>query len=106
MARYDHDYEAFGRHVLEADWMVAEMLRRAQLGEAAAVAAAPRESGAYADSITSEATIRPARGRYKRRAVGRVIATDPAAFQIEHGTEKTPPHRTLGTHALPAMKQG
>lgn len=106
MARYTHDYDAFGKHVLEAEWMVAEMLRRAELGAAAAIAAAPRDTDAYADSISAVAGIRPARGRYKRRAVGRVVADDPAAFQIEHGTQKTPPHRTLGTYALPAMQRG
>jgi tetrahydromethanopterin S-methyltransferase subunit E len=106
VATYEHDYDAFSRLVLTADWMIAEMGRRAALGAAAAVAGAPEDTGDFAASITSEAEIRPARGRYKRRAVGRVVASDPAAFQIEHGTKDTPAHRTLGRYALPAMEQG
>lgn len=102
---YRHDYEAFGKHVLEAEWMVADMLRRAELGAAAAKATAPKDTTAYTDSIEAEAGIRPATGRYKRRAVGRVVANDPAAFQIEHGTKKTPAHRTLGS-VLPVMRRG
>lgn len=103
---YSHDFQAFGRYVLSADWMVADMLARAEAGATAARAAAPRDTTAYADSIEAEAGIRPATGRYKQRAVGRVIARDPDSFQIEHGTRKTPAHRTLGTYALPAMNRG
>lgn len=107
MSRYEHDYEAFGKAVLSAPWMVAEMDRRAAAGAARARAVAPVDEtgdhpGRYRDSITHESGIREETGRYKSRAVGRVIAADPAAFHIEFGTSDTPAHRTLG-QALDAM---
>ena len=89
-------YDDFGRLVLESEWMLADMLRRAEAGAAFAQTIAPRDTEAFADSIKGVAVIRPATGPYKRRAVGRVIAEDQDAFQIEHGTRDTPAHRTLG----------
>ena len=104
-ASYRHFYAAFDREVLAAAWMQAEMLRRAQAGAAFAQGIAPRRTGAYADSIGADVYVRrlPGLDGASGRAVGRVTATDPAAFQIEHGTQTSPAHRTLG-RALDVMR--
>lgn len=105
-ATYVHFYDAFDREVLAAAWMQAEMLRRAQAGAAHAEGIAPRRTGRYADSIGADVYVRrlPGVDGKSGRAVGRVTATDPAAFQIEHGTKDTPAHRTLG-RALDVMRE-
>lgn len=98
-------YDAFDREVLIAPWMVAEMLRRAEAGARFAQSIAPRRSGNYARSIKPDVYIRriPVLDGKVGRAVGRVTAHDPDAFQIEFGTKDTPAHRTIGK-SLSAMR--
>lgn len=105
---------AFGAQVLASDWMQAEMLRRAKLGAAYAESIAPydesRPAGEihYRDTIEADVYVRRIPGLDTPgpgRAVGRVTANHPAADVIEHGTSKTPAHRTLG-RSLDVMKRG
>jgi hypothetical protein len=90
---------AFGAQVLAAPWMQALVLAQAEKGAAFAKSIAPVDTGHFKDSIEADVYIRripkldtPGPGR----AVGRVTANDPRADVIEHGTAKTPRHRTLG----------
>jgi hypothetical protein len=95
---YRHDYAAFDEHVLCAPFMVAEMLRRAELVKARAEATAPYDATStdgthYRDSFSVSAGVRVEK---TRRAYGRVSNDDAAALFVEFGTEHNPRHRTLG----------
>jgi hypothetical protein len=91
--------------MLRADFMVAEMGRRAEVGKLVAEAIAPvyREKdkrGRFKDSFYTRTSTS---GGYKKdRAAGYLGNNHPAAFQIETGTIDTPAHRTLRI-ALEAM---
>lgn len=104
-ARYDHNYRAFGNHVLQAAWMQAEMEARAERVAAAARAIAPvgdidsgwyganRSPGLYKASFQVSSGIRHAR---TSRAFGRVTNTAPYAGAVEYGYGRTPKYRVLG----------
>lgn len=86
---YKHDYAAFGVEVLQADFMVAEMLRRAEKVKAFAEAIAPvgdpatdPHSGRYKESFSVESGVE-GEGRH-RRAFGRVINSSPDAVLVEY----------------------
>ena len=95
MVTYHHDYEAFGRNVLKADWMAAEMYERALRVKARAELTAPYDPDDpdgqhYRDAFTASAGLRD------DRAYGRVSNDDKAALFVEFGTKNNPRHRTLG----------
>ena len=99
MNTYHHDYAAFGRLVLCADWMVAEMLVRGEKVLARAEATAPYdiqdEDGVhYRDCFVLTGGIREDE---TRRAYARVSNTDmPTALFVEFGTVNNPRLRILG----------
>lgn len=104
MTSYRLNRAAFRRHVLQADFMVAEMGVRAHRVRDVAEAIAPIETGAYKRRFRVK-TLRRG-GIHKDRAEGRVINTDPAALSIEFGhvTDSdtfVAGHYTL-THAIDA----
>lgn len=102
MGVYRHNYGAFGRLVLCAPWMIAEMRERAERGAAVAEATAP-DAPPYGEGYRTRFSVSSGvRRATTRRAYGRVTNDDPAARYIEFGTEDTPRHRTLGK-ALDAM---
>jgi len=92
--------------MLNADFMVADMLGRAEKVKAAAEAAAPfdpnsKDGGHYKDSFSATAAAHG--GVKKDRASGTVTNTDEAAFYIEYGNVHVTKRRTLGT-ALDAAR--
>jgi hypothetical protein len=93
---YHHDYAAFRRNVLKADWMAAEMYERALRVLARAEATAPFDADDpdlvhYRDHFSATAGLRT------DRAYGRVSNDDmPTALFVEFGTKNNPRHRTLG----------
>ncbi|MGI9091539.1 MAG: HK97 gp10 family phage protein [Gemmatimonadaceae bacterium] len=97
MAGYKQSFKGVG-DMLKADFMVAEMRRRAELVKVEAEATAPvggagdPTPGSFKAAFKVAAEVR--RGR-KPRAVGRVTNDDPVALQIETGTRDTPRHATL-----------
>lgn len=99
MVDYHHDYAAFDRLVLAADWMVAEMLVRGERVLARAELTAPfdieDEDGThYRDSFVLKAGVRDLP---TRRAYAEVSNHDmPTALFVEYGNTNTPRHRTLG----------
>lgn len=105
-ARYDHDYEAFDKHVLCAPFMVAHLETRAGRVLAHAEAHAPYDATDvdgrhYRDAFSIGVGIRlyPT-----RRAFAQVSNSDPAALFVEYGSVHNPRHRTLG-NALDAAKE-
>jgi hypothetical protein len=107
MGRFESSYVGIGE-MLNADFMAAEMLARAERGKAFAESTAPfdatsKDGGHYRDSFTVAAGTRG--GPKADRAFGRVTNTDEAAFFIEVGTRDTPAHHTLGK-ALDVMEAG
>jgi hypothetical protein len=95
---YQHNYAAFGEHVLRADWLVAEMAKRAEKVKATAESIAPVDEtgphpGRYKAAFGIRSGIRPGK---KRRAFATVYNDSPEAFFVEFGTEHNPRHRTLG----------
>lgn len=107
-SRYRHDYAAFDREVLCADWMVAEMAARAEKVLARAVETAPvdvdgKHPGLYKASMKTESGIKTSANGHKR-AYGRVSNDAPYAVFVEFGGKATPRHRTLG-NALDAAKE-
>jgi len=105
MARFDADFSGIGDMLCSPE-MQADMRARAERVAARAEATAPYDADSkdgthYRDAFSVESGVRGA-GK-SRRAYGEVVNSDPAAFPIEHGTSKTPKHRTLG-RALDAAK--
>lgn len=93
-------YDGIGE-MLRAEYMQADMDRRAELGKEFAEAAAPYDAtdsdgDHYRDHFHVE------HGERKDRASARLVNDHKAAFQIEVGTSDTPAHRTL-TRALDVM---
>lgn len=99
MAIYHHDYAAFDRNVLAADFMVAEMLARGERVLARAELTAPydendKDGQHYRDAFVLTGGVRELP---TRRAYAKVSNTDfPTNFFVEFGTENNPRHRTLG----------
>lgn len=99
------DYEAFGEHVLNADWMVAHMRDRAEAMKEFAEAIAPyevmdRDGNHYRDGFRVEAN---AHGGWRHdRAAGYLFNDNEVAVQVEYGTGpdrpqggSSPEHATL-----------
>lgn len=103
---YKPDYAAFGEHVLRADWMLEEMVRRAENAKIEAEATAPFDPNSH-DGTHYKDSFRVASdthgGVQKDRAEARLVNDDSAAIYIEYGTRDTPRHRTLG-RATDAMR--
>jgi hypothetical protein len=97
-ARFDASFPGIGE-MLNADYMVADMVARAKKVQAAAEAIAPfdahsKDGSHYKDSfsVTSETH----GGVHKDRAAAHVINDDPASFYIEFGNTNITKHRVLG----------
>lgn len=104
MARFDADFKGIGDMLCSPE-MQANMKARADRVAARAEATAPydpdsKDGTHYRDAFSVESGVTTGK---TRRAYGSVVNSDDAAFQIEHGTSKTPKHRTLG-RALDAAK--
>ena len=104
MARFDADFSGIGDMLCSPE-MQADMRARAERVAARAQATAPYDADSkdgthYRDAFSVESGVTAGKSR---RAYGSVTNDDGAAFQIEHGTKKTPKHRTLG-RALDAAK--
>lgn len=104
-ADYHLAYAAFGRHVLNAEWMVEHMHTRAEAGKAFAVGIAPfdpadTDGQHYVDAFEVEAHAHG--GVHHDRAVGILRNTDQAALAVEYGNVNTPEHAIL-RKALDAM---
>lgn len=105
MAGLNWDYEAFGEHVLNADWMVTHMRDRAEAMKAFAEATAPyevqdRDGRHYKDSFRVEAAAH--QGAHHDRAAGYLFNDNEVAVQVEYGTGpdrpqggSSPEHATL-----------
>jgi hypothetical protein len=105
---YHHDYEAFRANVLKADWMLEEMLVRAERVLVRAETTAPfdiqDEDGThYRDCFVLSGGFR------EDRAYGRVSNTDmPTALFVEYGTVNTPrtaPSATRSTRQAADMSK-
>jgi len=104
MASYNADYHGIGEMLCSPE-MQADMKARAEKVKARAEAIAPFDPKAkdgthYRDAFSVESGVQEGK---TRRAFGRVLNDDSAAFYIEHGTRDTPKHRVLGK-ALDAAK--
>lgn len=101
-SKFTGDFYGIGK-MLTADFMVAEMKRRAERVMALAIATAPtdvrdKDGEYYRDHFKVESGVRR---RVTNRAYGRVVNDHSAALSIEFGTgdpkgHRTPRHRTLG----------
>ena len=97
-ATFDASFPGIGE-MLNADFMVADMLHRAEQVKAAAEAIAPfdphsKDGSHYKDSFSATAAAHG--GAKKDRAAGTVTNTDDAAFYIEYGNVHVTKHRVLG----------
>jgi hypothetical protein len=92
--------------MLRAEFMEAEMLRRAEKVKAVCEATAPfdpsNDGTHYKDLFRVESSRDG--GVKKDRAEAKVLNDDPASFHIEMGTGDTPKHRTMGK-ALDAARE-
>lgn len=96
-ARFKMKRKGVGQ-MLQAPWMEAEMLRRAEVIKAVAQASSPvgensPDPGHYQRSWETDSTSRG--GRRRDRAVGYVRNTAYYARWVEYGTEKVPAHHVL-----------
>ena len=91
-------YTAFGEHVLRAEWMKAEMLKRGERVKELAVSIAPDYPPigvGYKESFEVDVDVR-ATGRGGVRACATVRNTSDHAAYVEFGGQETPAHRVLG----------
>lgn len=100
-ATYRHNYVNFGKGVLCAPWMVADMRQRMVRVKQAAITLSPvgnpkrdRHSGQYIESFIVNSGTQFAFGG--RRAVAKVTNDAPHAAAVEFGFGKTPKYRVLG----------
>jgi len=106
MSRVKLSYRGIGA-MLRSDFIEVEMLRRAALVEAQAIATAPYDASAPADEphykdcfhVTSD----KASGYKHDRAGAHVVNDSDHAFPVEWGNKNVPRHRTMGK-ALDAAK--
>lgn len=99
---FDPSFQGIGE-MLRADFIQAEMQRRAGKGMEFAVSTAPFDPHSKDGTHYKEQFRVDARPRVDR-ACAALVNDDPAAFQIEVGTSDTPAHRTM-TRALDVMGQ-
>ena len=98
MSRFEVDYAGISE-MLNAEWMQAEMLRRAKAGQEFAQSIAPydptsRDGSHYRDSFETSSGTHG--GIHHDRAYGRLENTDDAALFIEIGSKHGPAHHILG----------
>lgn len=98
--KYKHDYKAFRKEVLQAEFMLVHMDDRAQRGLAEAESISPHDTGEYAESFEAGSELR--RGNGKPRAIGYLRNTSEHAEFVEYGAENTPAYHVLA-RALNAM---
>jgi hypothetical protein len=98
--KYNHNFKAFGREVLTAAFMKADMDARAKRALAEAESIAPHDTGEYAASFEAGSEIR--KGQGARRAVGYLRNTSDHAEFVEYGSEHTPAYHVLA-RSLNAM---
>lgn len=82
-AKYTHDYDAFRVEVLQADFMLEDMISRALVGQHVAEHISPVETGRFASSWVVEYT--RTGGAKGNRAEADLINVDPHAPEIELG---------------------
>lgn len=108
--RYEADYDGIGE-MLTADFMIADMRRRAEHGKSFAerMAQGVRDSGTYQASFVVDSGIQTSADG-KRRAYGELSNTDDKSFVVEFGSGpdrpqggSSPAHRILGK-ALDVME--
>lgn len=104
MTTYRPSYSGIGE-LLRAEFLQAEMARRAQKVKAAAEATAPDApplGEGYKYSFRVMWGVKTS-AKGTRRAFGRVVNDSEHAIDVEYGGQNTPAHRTLG-RALRAAK--
>lgn len=104
MGQFRASYSGIG-DLLRADFLRAEMLRRAEKVKALAEASAP-DAPPYGEGYKYEFEVSSGVKTSKagtRRAYGRVTNNSEHAIDVEYGGQNTPAHRTLG-RALRAAK--
>lgn len=94
--KFTRSYVGIGE-MLRADFMVADMAKRADAVAARAASSAPEgdpatdpHAGRYRESFGTEAGVKG------DRAYGRVTNTAPESLPVEYGLGGTPKYRTLG----------
>lgn len=92
---YEHNYAAFGKECLQADFMKAAMRARAAAVMSTAMSIAPVDTGEYVSSFELSDGI-TAYGGKGLRAYGRVTNTAGHAAAVEFGWGKVPRYRVLG----------
>lgn len=107
MSRYKGNYRGLGQ-MLNAEFMVQAMHRRAEKGKAYAESIAPvyvpgPHPGRYKASFTTSAGKHG--GNKHDRAYGRLENTSEEAFWVEWGNRNVPRHRVLGK-SLEIMRRG
>jgi hypothetical protein len=95
--KYSIDHDGIG-DLLCAEFLIADMERRANAVKAEAIATAPvattgQHRGRYAESFEVTSGVRE--GKKTRRAYGRVTNWAPEAVIVEFGNKNTPRHATL-----------
>lgn len=98
MAKYTHNYEAFGREVLNSKFMEAHMRSRAERVKAEFVATAPVKTGEFKASARVESGTHG--GIKLDRAYGRVVVDDPNAMAKEFGHTTEDGTHVEGSFAL------
>lgn len=103
MTSYRLDRAAFRQHLLNAEWMVAEMQQRAERGQAFAESVAP-DAPPYGEGYVASFDVEAGRdgGVHHDRAYATLSNSDDAAVYLEFGTERTEAHHIL-TRSLDVM---
>lgn len=97
MSEFRPSYKGIGE-MLTAEFMQAEMLRRAEQVKARAQATAPDATPlgeGYKFEFKASAGVKTSK-KGTRRAFGRVTNDSDHAIWVEYGGQNTPAHRTLG----------
>lgn len=92
---YEHDHGAFGREVLCAGFMLANMGARASRVKAVAEAISPEYTGEYKGSFGTYVHVGHSGGP-EQRAIGTVYNSSDHAHIVEFGGGPTPRYRILG----------
>jgi hypothetical protein len=95
---YKLDPVGFREHLLKAEFMVAEMRKRAERGVEFARAEAPEHTGHFKESLSSD--VKRDGGIHGDRAEGIVSSSDDAALSIEFGHTTTEGHQVEGHYTL------
>jgi len=102
-AKFKLDPAGFREHLLNAEWMVAEMDRRAQAGYELARSIAP-DAPPYGEGYVASFLITSGRdgGIHHDRAYAELVNYSPHARYVEFGSEHNEAHHVLG-RAMDAM---